>query len=151
MDENFDLSKAIDTARQMLSDENGENPLEEIIAKLTSQGGENSQTAENLLQNLIGKLTETENPPQDSQKGNGFDLSGLLSGMGGNDNEGFDINMLMKVQRIMSAVNQQKSNANSDFLKALKPFLKQERRQKLDNAIKIVNLTKILKVLKNDE
>ena len=151
MDENFDLSKAIDTVQQMLSDENGENPLEEIIAKLTSQGGENSQTAENLLQNLIGKLTETENQPQDSQKGNGFDLSGLLSGMGGNDNEGFDINMLMKVQRIMSAVNQQKSNANSDFLKALKPFLKQERRQKLDNAIKIVNLTKILKVLKNDE
>ena len=151
MDENFDLSKAIDTVQQMLSDENGENPLEEIIAKLTSQGGESSQNEENPLQNLLAKLTETENQPQDSQKGNGFDLSGLLSGMGGNDSEGFDINMLMKVQRIMAAVNQQKSNANSDFLKALKPFLKQERRQKLDNAIKIVNLTKILKVLKNDE
>ncbi|MBR5615170.1 MAG: hypothetical protein IKW64_07790 [Clostridia bacterium] len=130
MDENMDLSKAFEKVQQMLSDENGEGQLQNLLGMLSgSQGSENSPSPES----------------------GGLDLSSLFSGTDESNadaNAPFDLEMIMKLQNIMSAMNQQKSDANSVFLKSLKPLLKKERQIKIDQAVKIMGVAKAFKLFK---
>lgn len=57
----------------------------------------------------------------------------------------FDISMLFKIQDIMGKT---KNDKTSEFLVALKPLLKEERREKLDRAIKILRLLSVWEILK---
>ncbi|MCL2088551.1 MAG: hypothetical protein FWH14_03620 [Oscillospiraceae bacterium] len=93
-------------------------------------------------------------------EGNGLDLSalsGLLGGSGGEQTEekpsggipdlgGIDINMLMNIQKIMSAMNSDDKNIH--LIKALKPHLSDDRRKKADDAMKIMQLISLLPMLK---
>ncbi len=130
MDENIDLSKAFEKVQQMLSDENGEGQL----------------------QNLLGMLSGSQDSDTSQDAGNGgLDLSSLFSGTDESTtdtNAPFDLEMIMKLQNIMSAMNQQKSDANSAFLKSLKPLLKKERQSKIDQAVKIMGVAKAFKLFK---
>ena len=131
MDENIDLSKAFEKVQQMLSDENGEGQL----------------------QNLLGMLSGSQDSDTSQDTGNGgLDLSSLFSGTDESTtdtNAPFDLEMIMKLQNIRSAMNQQKSDANSAFLKSLKPLLKKERQSKIDQAVKIMGVAKAFKLFKN--
>jgi len=44
-----------------------------------------------------------------------------------------------------------KSNPNTQLLLALKPYLKKNKKEKLDQYIKLMNLTSIMEVLNNNE
>lgn len=125
MSEGPDLSKAIETVQQMLADKNGEN----------------------ILGNLLSSLSDNT---QSSEEKSGPDLSSLLSAFGGDNSEmPFDVETVMKVQGVMSEMNRQKTDTGPAFLKALKPLLKKERRDKVDQAVKILGVTKALKIFKN--
>ncbi len=132
MSEGPDLSKAIETVQQMLADENGENILGNLLSSLSDSSGNTPSAEENV----------------------GPDLSSLLSAFGGGDSNDsnempFDIGTVMKLQSVMSEMNRQKSDNGPTFLKALKPLLKKERRDKVDQAVKILGVTKALKIFKN--
>ncbi len=128
MSEGPDLSKAIETVQQMLADENGEN----------------------ILGNLLSSLSDNSNNAQSAEENGGPDLSSLLSAFGGDNSEmPFDIGTVMKLQGVMSEMNRQKNDNGPAFLKALKPLLKKERRDKVDQAVKILGVTKALKIFKN--
>ena len=128
MSEGPDLSKAIETVQQMLADENGEN----------------------ILGNLLSSLSDNSDNTQSAEEKSGPDLSSLLSAFGGENSEmPFDIGTVMKLQGVMSEMNRQKNDNGPAFLKALKPLLKKERRDKVDQAVKILGVTKALKIFKN--
>lgn len=134
MDENTNFAKAIEKVQEMLSDESGNGGLQNIIEMLS--GSEGSEG------------------PQSSNTENSLDISSLFSALGSqNSNNGpaLDINTIMKLQSIMSAINQQKNNNDSAFLNALKPMLKKERRDKVDQAVKFLSITKALKAFKDIE
>ncbi len=128
MSEGPDLSKAIETVQQMLADENGEN----------------------ILGNLLSSLSDNSDSTQSAEEKSGPDLSSLFSGFGGDNIElPFDIGTVLKLQGVMSEMNRQKNDNGPAFLKALKPLLKKERRDKVDQAVKILGITKALKIFKN--
>ncbi len=128
MSEGPDLSKAIETVQQMLADENGEN----------------------ILGNLLSSLSDNSDSTQSAEEKSGPDLSSLLSAFGGDSGEmPFDIGTVLKLQGVMSEMNRQKNDNGPAFLKALKPLLKKERRDKVDQAVKILGVTKALKIFKN--
>lgn len=128
MSEGPDLSKAIETVQQMLADESGEN----------------------ILGNLLNSLSDNSDNTKPAEENSGPDLSSLLSAFGGENSEmPFDIGTIMKLQSVMSEMNHQKNDNGPAFLKALKPLLKKERRDKVDQAVKILGVTKALKIFKN--
>lgn len=130
MSEGPDLSKAIEAVQQMLADENGEN----------------------ILGNLLSSLSDNSDNTQSAEENSGLDLSSLLSAFSGDSSEmPFDIGTVMKLQGVMSEMNRQKNDNGPAFLKALKPLLKKERRDKVDQAVKILGVTKALKIFKNLE
>ena len=51
----------------------------------------------------------------------------------------------------MGAISGQKPNEKTVFLQALKPFLKKERREKIEQAAKILTITRALKAFKNND
>lgn len=58
----------------------------------------------------------------------------------------FDIETILKIKNIISSA-QNKNSPRIRLLEALKPFLKPEKRQKLDEYIKMANLLSILEIL----
>ena len=79
------------------------------------------------LQGLIGQ------PGLTSQPG----LSGI---------DGMDPQMMVKMVQLMQAARQE--TPSSAFLRALKPLLKEERRGRVDDAIRMMQLFSILPMLK---
>lgn len=65
---------------------------------------------------------------------------------GGIDPE--NLEMMMKVQRAMELMNRQKENQQTRLLAALRPFLKQERKEKLDHAMKLLKFTGLFEIMK---
>ena len=118
----MDFSKAFEKVQQMLSDSDGQSQIQNIL---------------NMFSN---ETTPSEDPdncsslPVLSNSASSFDPS--------------DLEMLLKIKNIMSAMNNNKSSQQSDFLRSLKPFLKTERQAKLEQAIKFMNAAKVFKAFK---
>lgn len=58
-----------------------------------------------------------------------------------------DLNTLMLLQRAISALNQE--DQNTELLRALKPHFSEERAKKVDDAIRILQLIRLLPLVKD--
>lgn len=96
---------------------------------------------EDLLAKLFEQLLDSENKaektePDKSEEEPQEDIFG-----------GIDIEALLRLGEIMSNMN--KSDKNTQLLLALKPHLRPENRQKVDNALKLMKIISILPLLKD--
>jgi len=55
-----------------------------------------------------------------------------------------DMEMIMKLMKIMQSTNQ--NSPSKDLLKSLKPFLNDSRKEKVDQYIKLLGMTKALEI-----
>lgn len=62
-----------------------------------------------------------------------------------NDSSSFniDINTILKMKSIIDAMNSQKDDPRANLLKSLKPYLKESRKEKVDQYIKIFSMEKV--------
>lgn len=70
----------------------------------------------------------------------------------GNSNENtntpnFDMNTILKMKSIMEKMNQ-KDDPRSNLLKSLKPYLKESRKEKIDQYITLFSMSKVMEFLK---
>ncbi len=98
----------------------GENPSEKISQMLSALSGGNSSDERQEEQQA-----EDHQEPSDSGFG------------------GFDLDMLMKMQTLMSQLGQDKPDERSTLLSAIRPFLTEERRPQIDQAIKLLKLSQL--------
>jgi len=66
------------------------------------------------------------------------------------DFNNIDINTFFKLKSALDKMNS-KNNPNTQLLLALKPYLKKNKKEKLDQYIKLMNVTSIMEVLNNNE
>ena len=66
------------------------------------------------------------------------------SGEGG----GFDINMLLRIQELMGAM--QNNDEDAKLLLALRPHLKDQRQKKLDQAVKLMKLYAVFSAVREN-
>lgn len=123
MDESPDLSKAIEKVQQMLSDENGQNQIQNILSMFAGTGDDREDD------------NSSESSPSFGTSASSFDTS--------------DLEMLLKMKNVMSAMNDMKNSSQANFLIALKPFLKKERRNKVEQAVKLINTARVFKAFKD--
>ncbi len=127
MEETPDFSKAFETLQQMLSSDQGQSQIQNVINMFTGSQDTGSDadpnaTSDGLIpQNLFG------------------------------NGEGIDFETIFKIQNIIQAMNSQKDNPKTAFLHALKPFLKKDRQAKLDQAAQIMSIAAVLKAFKNND
>lgn len=68
---------------------------------------------------------------------------------GGIDPENME--MMMKLQKVMQMMHREKNNEQAQLLQSLKPFLSHTRQEKVDKAVRLLNMGKILSVLQDGQ
>jgi len=88
-----------------------------------------------MAENLLGTKPEQ---PKTQEK-----ISGILSG------EGLpDISEMQKIMGLLSRLKSSEDDSRTQLLLALKPHLSEERRQKVDSAVKILRMLYLLPLIK---
>lgn len=126
MDENnMDIGGAVEKLKAMMSSEDGQGQLQNIISAFTGGGDQAGGGTE-------GMGGAPQGNPSDG--GMGMDRDNL--------------EMFMKMQKVMAAMNSNQNSQNAQFLRSLKPFLKPERQKSVESAVKMLSLTKVLGAFK---
>ena len=64
-----------------------------------------------------------------------------------NNGPSIDMETLLKMKTIMEKMNNNKNDPRSQLLLSLKPYLKDSRKEKVEQYIKLFNMSKVLEVL----
>lgn len=99
-------------------------------------------------------FSEILNKFSDILKDKNIDLNNLA---GGNnpppaDNSDFslDIDTILKIKDVMSKINQNQNCPRNVLLHSLKPYLENDKKEKLEQYIKISNILSIIELLDKD-
>lgn len=60
-----------------------------------------------------------------------------------NDTSGIDFDTILKMKNIMDSMNHPQNDPRSNLLKSLKPYLRESRKSKVDQYIKIFSMGKV--------
>lgn len=63
------------------------------------------------------------------------------------NNSGIDIETMMKMQKIMSAMNSSSNNSGANLLRSLKSYLNPSRQEKVDEYIQLFNIEKVINLM----
>lgn len=95
------------------------------------------------IMSLANSLSGTQQPKQATVEHSNLPAQGTANAIG--DLAGIiDPNMMSRIMSLLS-VYQQGEDDKTQLLNAMKPFLRQERQQKLDQAIRITRLSRVIK------
>ena len=92
----------------------------------------NANKTEEMLATLINSSSNTSNDTSNNTTADNF--------MGNMP----DMETIMKIMKVMQASNQ--DSPSKELLKSLKPFLKDSRKEKVDQYIKILGMTKVFEI-----
>lgn len=127
MEDNLDLSEGFEKLSQMLSTEDGQKQISDIISALQGDGSEGESPLSGILSSL--GMGDEKKKEEKTSNNSGFD---------------FDFESLGKIKKLLSAGNG-KNNHNTALLQSIKPFLQDERREKVDGLIKIMSYASVFK------
>ncbi len=91
------------------------------------------------LKDIINNFNNSNNSSSDTS------VNGNTSNSNDENNNNFDIdiNTLLKMKKIMESIKSDKNDSRTSLLLSLKPYLKESRRKKVDQYIKLFNMEKV--------
>ena len=128
MDNNFNFDQ---NAMNKLNDMMKNGNLADIVSNIPPDVMKNFSSMMNNSSN-----TNSNNSSENSSN-NSFDFSNI------------DMNTIMKIKNIMDKVNNSNDPRNN-LLSSLKPYLRDGKKEKLDQYANLMNFAKIAEILKND-
>ena len=120
MADEMDFSAAAEKIQEMFGSDDGRQQIRDIISMFGGgQDSEEQDTDKTSCNNNFGMNIDPEN-----------------------------IEMMMKIQQIMSVMNSAEVTRQTSFLKSLSPLLKPEKREKINNAVKFLSIGKAIEAFK---
>ncbi len=95
------------------------------------------------LKDIIGNINNTNDNICNNSTKNSDDVSSF-------NLNNIDIQTFLKLKNALDKLNS-KDNPNTKLLLALKPYLKDSKKEKLDQYIKLMNISSLLEVFNNNE
>lgn len=132
---NEDMSNIIQKLSSMMNNSNNtdsENSSNDMSSNLNETNFENLQ---NILSNMNFNSTNNENNYNNQENNNNFN---------------FDFETIMKMKTIMDTFNSNKNSPESNLLLSLKPYLNNNRKQKLDQYIQFLNISKVIEAFNSN-
>lgn len=136
---NFD-ENGINNLKNMIND----GRLDDVISKISPEMIENfsammGNNNNNFNSGNSENLGDSNNPNSSNENNNSsnFDFSNI------------DINTIMKMKSIMEKMNS-KNDPRSNLLYSLKPYLRESKKEKLDQYANLLNIAKLSELFKND-
>ena len=112
--------------------ENETNPLLEIIQNISQNL--NNNNLNNISNNTLNNQTNNSNDLNIFDLINNFSNTNIQT----NQNNTFDLSSLIKIQKIISALNEEDPRKN--LLTSIKPFLRKSRQNKIDEYITYLSI-----------
>ena len=137
--DNNNLNIDNDTMNQIKNLVNGGN-ISDALSKISP---EMIQNFSNMMNSNSQNNGQNNNNPNNSQNESGqnsipnFDLNNI------------DMNTIMKISSAFGNMNKNKNDPRANLLNSLKPYLRDNKKEKLDSYVNLLNMSKIAEVLKN--
>lgn len=137
--DNNNLNIDNDTMNQIKNLVNGGN-ISDALSKISP---EMIQNFSNMMNSNSQNNGQNNNNPNNSQNDSGqnsipnFDLNNI------------DMNTIMKISSAFGNMNKNKNDPRANLLNSLKPYLRDNKKEKLDSYVNLLNMSKIAEVLKN--
>ena len=121
--------------------------MSDLMAKLNSMLGSDSA---NGLKDMINNFSNN-NSSGNSSSDNSYSTASS-SGNTEDDNSNFNIDFdtIMKMKSVMDAMNSKKNDPRAKLLMSLKPYLKDSRKQKLDQYVQLLNMSSVFELFKEN-
>ena len=109
-----------------------------------------SQISPEMIQNFSKMLSNQENTK--NQESNNNDNSNNNSTTSNNsfDFSNIDMNTIMKMSSALGKMNNSKNDPRANLLNSLKPYLRDSKKNKLDNYMNLLNVAKIADIMKDN-
>lgn len=150
--DNNNLNIDNDTMNQIKNLVNGGN-ISDALSKISPemiQNFSNMMNSNGLNNNIQNNMNQNNN--QNNNHNNNQNIS--QNGSGDNsipnfDFSNIDMNTIMKISSAFGNMNNNKNDPRANLLNSLKPYLRDNKKEKLDSYVNLLNMSKIAEVLKN--
>ena len=118
--------------------------ISDLMAKIKNMI--NSDSSNNLKDLINNSSSNSEN----SSSNNNSTNTSNFEDSSGDNNFNIDFDTIMKMKSIMDAMNSKKNDPRAKLLMSLKPYLKDSRKQKLDQYVQLLNMSSIFELFKEN-
>ena len=119
--------------------------MSDLMAKINSMLGSDSN---NNLKDIINNFSSNSDSSDSNSHNSSY--SGNNSTDDDNSNFNIDFDTIMKMKSVMEAMNTKKNDPRAKLLMSLKPYLKDSRKQKLDQYVQLLNMSSIFELFKEN-
>ena len=111
----------------------------------------NDDVSSNSNQFNMDNLKEFINNFQNSSQEDNTNINDDSNNSNNNSNNfNFDINTMMKMKSIMDKMNSSRNDPRSNLLQSLKPYLNNNRKERLDQYMQFLNISKVLEAFNSE-
>ena len=111
----------------------------------------NDDVSSNSNQFNMDNLKEFINNFQNSSQEDNTNINDVSNNSNNNSNNfNFDINTMMKMKSIMDKMNSSRNDPRSNLLQSLKPYLNNNRKERLDQYMQFLNISKVLEAFNSE-
>ena len=107
-----------------------------------------SQIPPEMIQNFSSMMSSNKENTNNSNNNNDSNKSNNQNSNSNFDFNNIDMNTILKMQSIMSKMNNS-NDPRSNLLQSLKPYLREERKAKVDQYANLLNVAKIAELFNN--
>ena len=137
---NFD-ENSINKLKDMMN----KGELNDVISKIPPEMIQNFSS----MMNSSNSSDKRPNSPNNLNNSNVSNSSNTSSQNGSFDLGNIDMNTILKMKSVMDGLNSS-NDPSSNLLQSLKPYLREERKEKVDKYANILNVAKIANLLNNN-
>lgn len=114
--------------------------MSELFSKFSNMINEGNIPDEmkNILASFTSNSSDADSTEKDTSSENSSDASSTI-----------DFETILKMKTIMEKLNSNTKDPRSNLLLSLKPYLKDSRKEKIDQYIKLFGMSKVLEVFNN--
>ena len=138
------LAEAFNNLKKMVDSGNIPSEVQGMINNLNNSNTDSKQTLNNMLNQVSHEMLNNLSSMLNSSNSSSSSQSAQDNGLN------IDMATLMKMTSIINKMNSNDS-ASRNLLQSLKPYLRNSRKDKLDQYSNLLNVAKIAEVMKNDK
>lgn len=129
-------------------DENTINKLKDMMNK-GELSDVISQIPPEMIQNFSTMMGQNVNNSNQNSNTSANHASQSVASTGGFDFSNIDMNTIMKMTSVMNNLNNS-NDPRSNLLHSLKPYMRESRKDKVDQYANLLNIAKVAELFKND-
>ena len=141
---NEDMSDIMKNFSSLLNGKEMPDNLKEILNnfKNSNQDGSNNSNTNNSSSNIDPNMVKSIL----NMFNNSNESSGASNNSEGSGSSNIDIETMLKMKTIIEKINNNKNDPRANLLLSLKPYLKDSRKDKVEQYIKLLNMSKVIDV-----